>query len=393
VNVSRQILHVDMDAFFVSVERLHDPSLVGRPVVVGGDPEGRGVVASASYEARKYGIRSAMPMARARRLCPRAVFIRGDYEKYARASARLFRLLRRHSPSVEPVSIDEAYLDLTGTRRLLGHPVEAAERIRREIEEELGLSASVGMASNKLVAKVASRCAKPSGLLYVMPGREASFLSPLPVGMLPGIGEKTGTHLRRLGIRRIGELARLDEELLRIAFGRTGSFLRASAMGLGEETLDEDRGPARSVSRERTFETDTTDPDVVVPTAFALAESACSSLREDGLVARRVTLKLRYSDFRTVTRSAPLPEPTAMDRLVFPALVELVNRAWERRTRIRLVGVSLSGLGPAHCEIDLFEDSVERRLVSLYRGIDAVRRKYGPRSIFVARELLLRAGS
>lgn len=397
--MTRHILHIDMDAFFVSVERLYDPSLLGKPVVVGGNPEGRGVVSAASYEARAYGIRSAMPLAKAFRLCPHAVFLRGDFEKYASASAKVFCLLRQHAPFVEPVSVDEAYLDLTGTRRLLGHPVAAAERIRNDIKDKLGLSASVGVATNKLVAKVASRCAKPAGLLYVMSGHEASFLSPLPIGMLPGVGEKTQLHLKRLGIRRIGELARFDEELLRITFGRTGTCMHASAMGLGGELLGDDFEPAesrskarpnaRSVSRERTFETDTTDPDVVVPTAFALTESACFALREAGLVARRVTLKLRYSDFTTITRAEMLAEPTNMDRKVFPTLVGLINRSWERRTRVRLVGVSFSGLTATPAVASLFGEGRERRFRSLYRGIDRIREKHGPRSIFIARELLL----
>jgi DNA polymerase-4 len=385
----RQIVHIDMDAFFVSVERLYDPTLAGKPVIVGGNPEGRGVVAAASYEARAYGVRSAMPLSVAKRLCPHAIFLQGDFEKYSRASAKIFSILRHHAPSVEPVSVDEAYIDLTGTRRLLGHPVKAADRMRNEIAEKLGLSASAGIATNKLVAKVASQSAKPAGLLYVMPGREAAFLAPLPIGALPGVGEKTEAHLTRLGIKKIGELARLDEELLRITFGRTGEFLHASAMGLGEEEIEESRGQAKSVSRERTFETDTTDPEVVVPTAFSLTESACAALREDRLVARRLTLKLRYSDFTTITRAEMLSEPTNMDRRIFPTLSGLLVRSWEKRTRIRLIGVSLSGLTPAPASEDLFCGQWERKLGSLYRGIDRIREKYGHASIFIARELLL----
>jgi len=397
--MTRQILHIDMDTFFVSVERLFDPSLLGKPVIVGGNPDGRGVVAAASYEARTYGIHSAMPLAAAKRLCPHAVFLRGDFEKYAGASAKIFRLLRHHAPSVEPVSIDEAYLDLTGTRRLLGHPVEAAERIRGAIQKETGLSASVGVATNKLIAKVASRCAKPAGILSIMAGHEAGFLSPLPIGILPGVGEKTGAHLKRLGIRRIGELARFDEELLRITFGKVGSYLHTSAMGLGSVFLGEDFEPsdsrskarprAKSVSRDRTFETDTTDPDVVVPTAFALTESACSTLRQSDLVARRVTLKLRYSDFKTITRAEMLEEPTNMDRKLFPVISSLINRSWERRTRVRLIGVSFSGLTPAPVCGNLFSEPFESRFRSLYQGIDRIRDRHGSRSIFVARELLL----
>jgi len=401
--MTRQIVHIDMDAFFVSVERLYDPSLLGKPVVVGGNPDGRGVVSAASYEAREYGIHSAMPLARAKRLCPDAVFLEGDFEKYASASAKVFRLLRHHAPSVEPVSIDEAYLDMTGTRRLLGHPVQAAERIRDAIKSETGLSASVGLATNKLIAKVASRCAKPDGLLYVMAGREASFLAPLSIDFLPGVGEKTGLHMKRLGIRTIGQLSGFDEDLLRIAFGRTGAYLHNSAMGLGSEFLGDDFEPrrsasgpgprarpcARSVSRERTFETDTTDPDVIVPTVLYLTASACSSLREAGLVARRVTLKLRYSDFKTITRAEMLPEPTSMDRRILPVVSGLINRSWERRTRIRLIGISLSGLTALPAEADLFSEPDEKKCRSLYRSIDRIRHRHGSRSIFIARELLL----
>ncbi len=370
------ILHVDLDAFFASVEQARNPSLLGRPVIVGGDPNGRGVVAAASYEAREYGVHSAMPMARAKRLCPGAVFLRCDHRTYIAASRAVCRILRNYSPVVEVVSIDEAYLELGGLRRLFGPPIDVADRIRREIKEHLNLSASMGLSANRLVSKVASACAKPSGLVLVNAGYEERFLAPLPINRLPGVGKKMGESLNDLGISTIGALAALDPGLIERTFGRFGLRLYRHAHGTGSVTFRERRLPL-SVNREVTFDTDTSDRGQVAGTLAYLTERACRTMRRQKMSARRVTVKLRYSDFQTVTRSARLEHTTATDGEIIPSVMEVLGRAWTRRARIRTVGVSLSRLSPIPAQQDLFPQPAERRHEDLCCAIDAIRERFG----------------
>ncbi len=370
-----------MDAFFVSVEQVRDPSLLGKPVIVGGDPDGRGVVAAASYEARKYGIHSAQPIARAKRLCPHAVFLRGSHHLYSEFSGRIFDILDRYSPLVEPMSLDEAYIDLTGCERLHGPMTETAVRMHDEIKSTVGINASVGMAANKLMAKIASDMAKPNGLLRILPGHEAAFLAPLPIGRIPGIGPKSGEQFKRMGIHTVRDLAQLPLELLEEVYGEWGSRLYQKARGVCRSPVLK-RDDTRSISRETTLEEDSTDPAFLKSTLSYLVEKAASQLREEGLRARCVSLKLRYSDFKTVTRSHTLSDAACEDHVIFDTVVGLFRKLFTRRTRVRLIGVALSSLtAGAPPQMELFENLDTKQWQKLYRGIDCIRDKYGFRAI------------
>lgn len=377
----RSILHIDMDAFFVSVEQVRDPSLLGKPVIVGGDPKGRGVVAAASYEARKYGIHSAQSVARAKRLCPHAVFLRGSHHLYSEFSGRIFDILDRYSPLVEPMSLDEAYMDLTGCERLHGPMTDTAVRIHNEIKNTIGINASVGMAANKLMAKIASGMAKPNGLLRILPGHEAAFLAPLAIGRIPGIGPKSGEQFKRMGIHTVRDLAQLPLELLEEVYGEWGNRLYQKARGVCRSPVLK-HDDTRSVSRETTLEEDSTDPAFLESTLSYLVEKAASQLREEGLRARCVSLKLRYSDFKTVTRSRTLSNAACEDHVIFDTVVGLFRKLFTRRTRVRLIGVALSSLtAGAPPQMELFENLDAGHWQKLYRGIDRIREKYGFRSI------------
>jgi DNA polymerase IV len=380
--LQREILHVDMDAFFVSVEEVRDPSLVGKPVVVGGDPEGRGVVAAASYAARKYGIHSAMPLAQARRLCPEAIFLRGSHGVYGDFSRRIFTLLDKYSPLVEPMSLDEAYVDLTGCHKLHGPVLSTAERIRDAIKTQVGINASIGIASNKLLAKVASGFVKPNGILWIAPGMEGKFLKPLPVGRIPGVGPKSGERFRRMGIKTVGDLAALPRKLLEEAHGKWGTGLYLKSRGICHSPVVGEETDSRSISRETTFETDSMDVRFLESTLSYLVEKAAAQLRESELYVRSVSLKLRTSDFKTVTRSHTLSEPTAKDHVIFLTAVELFRKLFVRRTQVRLIGVCLLSLTRNTCtQADLFQNATPKQWDSLYQGIDRIRSKYGFRSI------------
>jgi DNA polymerase IV len=382
----RQVSHVDMDAFFVSVEEVLDPSLKGKPVIVGGDPEGRGVVAAASYAVRRYGVHSAMPIAKAKRLCPHAIFLRGSHRHYSEYSAKVFAILRRYSPLVEPMSLDEAFVDLTGCERLHGPVMKSAEKIRNAIRDELGLNASIGIASNKLLAKIASAYCKPNGMLWIAPGMEQRFLAPLPIQRIPGIGPKGGNELRRMGIKSVGDLSRLSLELLEEAYGKWGTSLYRKARGISESPVIGESEDSRSISRETTLQEDSVDPVFLESTLSYLTEKAAGQLREEKLFARTVTLKLRYSDFKTVTRSKTLDLPTAEDHLLFKTGVRLFRKLFTRRVRVRLVGIAFTSLtATPHQQEDLFDSKGGRCWDDLYQGIDRIRHKYGFKSLLRAR--------
>jgi DNA polymerase-4 len=376
IPIQRQILHVDMDTFFVSVERLLDPSLKGKPVIVGADPRGRGVVAAASYEARAYGIHSAMPIAQAYRLCPHAIFLRGHSEHYSAYSHRLQTILNRYSPLVEMGSLEEAYIDLTGTHRLHGPAPVAAEKIHHQIATELRLPASLGLATTKLVAKVASSCAKPNGLIAIYPGRERAFLAPLPLRKLPGIGKHSAERLERFGLTTIGELSRLGEEVLEAAFGTTGTLLYERAMGIDDTPVEPTR-PAQSVGREHTFQEDTCHLPSVYAMLSYLCEDVGQSLREMNAKARTLTFKLRYSDFKTLTRSITLADATWYDTEIFRIAKTLLLKTYTRRVRIRLIGISTSNLLTNAWQADFLDISRTETLDRLYRSIDRIKTRYG----------------
>lgn len=370
-----------MDAFFVSVEQVRDPSLKGKPVIVGGDPGGRGVVAAASYEARKYGIHSAQPISRAKRLCPHAIFLRGTHGLYGKFSARIFDILDHYSPLVEPMSLDEAYVDLTGCERLHGPTTETAVRIHNEIKTKVGINASVGMGANKLMAKIASGMAKPNGFLRILPGHEAAFLAPLPIGRIPGIGPKSVEGFKRRGICTVRDLAALPLELLEEAHGEWGHRLYQKARGISKSPVMK-RDDTRSISRETTLGKNSSDPVFLQSTLSWLVEKAASQLREESIRARCVSLKLRDSAFKTVTRSHTLTEPTCEDHVIFDTVAGLFRKLFTPRTRVRLVGVALTSLTSGEApQMELFEDMNARQWQKLYQGIDRIRGKYGFRSI------------
>ena len=385
VNELRNILHVDMDAFFVSVEEVLDPSLRGKPVIVGGDPNGRGVVAAASYAARKYGIHSAMPLGRARRLCPSAIFLRGSHRRYAEFSRRIFDVLRSYSPLVEPMSLDEAFVDLSGCLRLHGPLQDTAQQIRDSIREQVGINASIGIASNKLVAKVASAGVKPNGMLWIVPGMERRFLAPLGVERIPGIGPKSAAELKRMGVRTVAQLADLPLEWLEQAYGKWGTALYFKARGVCERLVVAEEEDSRSISRETTLEEDSFDPQFLESILSYLVEKSAGQLRGENLYTRSVTLKLRYSDFKTVTRCHTLRESTDDDGIVFHAVSSLFRKLFTRRTRVRLIGVSLSSLSRSRFQqSDLFAPAEPEQRDRLFRGIDRIRGKYGFHSILKA---------
>src|SRR6266852_965765 len=306
------ILHVDMDAFFVSVELLERPELRGKPVVVGGRPDQRGVVSAASYEARKFGIQSAMPLRTAAKLCPQAIFLDGHHAKYGEWSDRVATILGKFSPIVEMVSIDEAYLDLAGTERLHGPPFAAAHKLLRTITRETSLPCSGGLATTRLVAKVASDQAKPRGLVWVAPGQEQRFLAPLSVRKIPGIGEVTERALRALGIETVEQIAAMPQEKLESIFGQWGTALYRKARGGDSYEFVIDAEP-KSISHNHTFGEDTEDSNALTAMLSHLSQKACKRLREAGLATRTLTLTIRYAGFETHTRSKTLGEPTKLD--------------------------------------------------------------------------------
>lgn len=338
---SRKILHVDMDAFFASVEQRDDPSLRGRPVVVGGTPEGRGVVSTASYEARRYGIRSAMPAAKARRLCPHAVFVRGDFRRYREASTAMRAIFADYTDHIEPLSLDEAYLDVTENKAGLRYASEVAATIRRRIRDELGLTASAGVAPVKFVAKIASDHRKPDGLTVIPPEQVLAFLHPQPVEKLPGVGPSTATRLHTLGLVTIGDVFRADPRELSRRLGRRGDWLARMARGEDPRRVVSSR-VRKSRGAERTFHDDITELDRLHALLVDLLLGLCDDLRGSDDEARTLTLKVRYADFRTITRSRTLDRPTARPDRFRPVLEELLAQTAAGTTPVRLVGVSLS---------------------------------------------------
>jgi DNA polymerase-4 len=383
--MARQILHLDLDAFFVSVERILDPRLRNRPVIVGGDPRGRGVVASASYEARQYGVHSAMPLAQARRLCPDLVLIASRHGQYLKFSREVQNILREYAPVVEMASVDEFYLDMTGCERLHENMFAAAAEIKQRIRKRLGLPSSIGLGSNKLIAKIATTLCKPDGLLWVFPGEEASLLAPLPVSYLPGIGQHTNDRLQELGIRTVGDLSQFPSSLLSAVFGEWGRQLSKRAQGLCLRPVTESREP-KSISREVTFSTDTVDPLVLETTLCRLAERAGYGLRRLGMTAGTVGIKLRHADFKTISRSRTIL-PTQDDVTIFRTARTLLEKAFSRRVRIRLLGVKLSNLTVRDPQGSLFITPQEVRRARLLRSADRIREKYGMESLHLATAL------
>jgi DNA polymerase-4 len=370
------ILHVDMDAFFVSVELLERPELIGKAVIVGGRPDQRGVVTAASYEARKFGVHSAMPLRTAGKLCPHAVFLDGHHHKYGEWSDRIATILAKFSPVVEMVSIDEAYLDLAGTERLYGPPLAATDKLLRMITGSTGLPCSGGLAATRLVAKVASEQAKPRGLVWIVPGSEARFLAPLPVRKIPGIGEVTERALRALGLETVGQLADVPQEKLEKIFGQWGTALYRKARGGDSYEFVIDAEP-KSISHNHTFGEDTNDTEVLVSMLSHLSQKACKRLRESGLATRTLTLTIRYAGFDTYTRSKTLSEPTLLDGDIFAVFQSLFRTHRNMKRKIRLLGVALSGFSHGNQQLDLLEAERRSKLEKLTRAADQLRDRFG----------------
>ncbi len=378
--LERVIFHVDLDAFFVEVERQNDATLVGKPVVIGGLGP-RGVVATASYEAREFGVHSAQAMAVARRLCPQAIFMRGSHDLYREVSKTFMEILRTYSPVVVPVSVDEAYLDMTGTERLYGMPMEAARTIKRMVRDELGLPASIGIGPSKLVAKVSTEHAKPDGIFQVQPDEVEAFFAPQPVRNLPGIGPKAGEALARLRIATLGELANAPDGPLRRALGpNNADHVKRRAKGIDNAPLRA-QAKAKSISAETTFETDVSSRSELERVLKRLSERVGTRLRKSGQLARNASIKLRYGDFTTITRQRTFPVPGDGDQLIYDAAhAVLVTAMRQRGDAIRLLGVGVSGLGEQAAQLSLLDDNPLADS-GMSEVIDSIRDRFGSGSI------------
>ena len=377
----RFILHVDMDAFYASVEVREQPGLAGRPVIVGGSPRGRGVVSAANYEARRFGIHSAMPTARAMRLCPDAVCLPGRMSLYASVSRQIREIFNRYSPLVEPLSLDEAFLDVTDSQRLFGSAAEIASAIKQAISNELSLVASVGIAPNKFIAKIASDLDKPDGFVEVMPEEVQAFLDPLPVSRIWGVGNATGKELDRLGITTIAQLRQQSEAVLQDRFGKFGNHLWRLANGMDDRPVVSD-SEAKSISNETTFDSDISNRDTLRAWLMELTEQVCWRLRQQGLFGRTVQIKLRFADFSTITRSHTLPEATQQTKQVWQAVMALFDKAMQSESRrLRLVGVGVSGLSETaqrpQVQTDMFEQPKDTRQTQLDEVADAIKSRFG----------------
>jgi len=386
---TKTIFHVDMDAFFVSVEELSDPSLKGKAVVVGGQRDERGVVSAASYEARKFGVHSAMPLRTAAKLCPHAIFVDGHPDRYRECSAKVYEVLNTFSPLVEMASIDEAYLDMTGTDRLHGPPLRAAHALHNKVKSETQLNCSIGIGASRLIAKVSSAKAKPNGVLWVIPGQEAKFLAPLDVRDIPGVGKVMEQNLHALGIHQVADLARLEEDVLEEHFGKWGLALAGKARGEDaggwfDAEVGEHSDP-KSISHEHTFNEDTANPVQLETTLMRLTEMVARRLREHSFYARTIQLKLRYKDFTTITRAHSLAAPTQLDTEIFEQIRILFRKNWKKGAEIRLLGVQMSSFEEAAPgQLDLLDDGRHQRWQQALAAADRLRDRFGEGSVGLA---------
>ncbi|HET7209264.1 MAG TPA: DNA polymerase IV [Terriglobales bacterium] len=385
---AKTIFHVDMDAFFVSVEELFDPSLKGKAVVVGGQRHERGVVSAASYEARKFGVHSAMPLRTAAKLCPQATFVDGHPDRYREYSQRVYTVLNRFSPLVEMASIDEAYLDMTGTERLHGRPLRAAHALHQAMKSDTQLNCSIGIGTSRLIAKVSSAQAKPNGILWIVPGAESNFLAPLEVGAIPGVGKVMERNLHELGVRKVGDLGKFDDAELEERFGKWGLALAGKARGEDAggwfDTAVGEDVEAKSISHEHTFNEDTAELEQLESTLMRLSEMVGRRLREAELFARTIQLKLRYKDFTTITRAHSLPVATQLDTEIFEQVRQLLKKNWQIGSEVRLLGVHASGFEAPGKQIDLLDGSRQDRWKDALAAADRLRDKYGESSVSLA---------
>jgi DNA polymerase-4 len=379
VSRPKHIAHLDLDCFFVSVERIGNSDLLGKPVAVGGSPQGRGVVTSASYEARAFGVHSAMPAAQALRLCPHLIFVRSHHREYGKISDRLYRRMLELSPVVERASIDELYLDFTGCESLYGNDLPGfMKTIQRLVREEFALPCSLALASSKTVAKIAVRTVKPEGVCAVAHGEERRFLAPLPIKVIPGVGKKTEQHLRARGFRTVADLQATSEARLVEVLGTHGTWLYRVAQGRGSDTVASDH-LRKSIGHEQTFAHDLGAPEELERVLFGHTERVCATLRSKGWKARTIVLKLRYADFRTITRSRTI-EATDDDPVVFRTVRDLFRSSYNARTKVRLLGVQLTNLDDvSQLELALHPD--ETRRMEVLRAVEQIRAKHGDDAI------------
>src|SRR6266851_374059 len=385
----KTIFHVDMDAFFVSVEELFDPSLKAKPVVVGGQRHERGVVSAASYEARKFGVHSAMPLRTAAKVCPQAIFVNGHPDRYREYSEKVHSVLGHFSPLVEMASVDEAYIDMTGTERLHGKPLRSAHQLHTAMKSATQLNCSIGIGSSRLIAKVSSAKAKPNGVLWVLPGQEAKFLAPLDVGAIPGVGKVMEQKLHAIGIQKVGDLARLEDHDLEHRFGKWGLALAGKSRGEDaggwfDSEVGESVDP-KSISHEHTFDEDTGDSERLQSTLMRLSEMVGRRLREGGYFARTIQLKLRYEDFTTITRAHSLEQPTQMDNQIFEQVRRLFFDNWTEGAPVRLLGVQTSNFESGPGQLDLLEPLRDQRWQKALAAADRLRDKFGEAAIGLAR--------
>jgi len=380
--LSRHIAHFDLDTFFVSVECLRNAKLKGKPVLIGGSGN-RGVVASCSYEARKFGVHAAMPMKLARRLCPQAIVISGDYEDYAKYSALVTEVIADSVPLFEKASIDEFYVDLTGMDRFFGCAKFSIE-LKKKILKETGLLVSLGLASNKLVSKVATNEGKPNAQMQIPFGEEKKFLSPLHIAKIPGIGKETATLLIRMGVEKVATLSEIPVEMLENLLGKNGVELWRRANGIDETPVIPYR-EQKSISTESTFQDDTIDVEFLLSHLVRMTESIAFQLRQQDKLTGCVTVKIRYSDFDTVTKQCCIPY-TAADHILLQTAKDLFHKLYERRLLVRLLGVRFSQLVPGRYQINLFEDTQE--MIRLYQAIDSVKRQFGAEKLVRGRAVM-----
>lgn len=377
------IVHVDLDAFFAAVEQRDNPSLKGKPVVVGADPKGgrgRGVVSTCSYEARSYGIRSAMPISQAYRLCPHAVFVRPHFTKYQQASDEAFAVFHDFTPEVEPISIDEAFLDLTESCHLFGTPAEACRLLKDRIFQRLRLTASVGIAPVKFVAKIASDVCKPDGLLEVKADGVSAFLEPLPIERLWGVGPKTRTFLNAMGIRTVGDVRRLEVSVLEKRLGEHGRHLWDLAHGLDPRTVERNE-EVKSVSHEHTFDEDTGDAEEIRRVILWISEKLSRRLRKADLKGKTLTVKIRLQGFKTFTRAITISQRTNYTDVIYRHALEIFRAFPRRGQKIRLIGVRVSNFEDPYVQDSLFQDKGEKRLEDVHRVVDRIKDKFGEGAI------------
>ncbi|MGE5365608.1 MAG: DNA polymerase IV [Bacteroidota bacterium] len=377
----RTIFHLDLDAFFISVERILDPRLEGKPVIVGSDPAaGRGVVSACSYEARRYGLSSGMPISQAFRLCPGGVYLHGHHREYGHYSDAVRRILEKFAPAIEQASIDEFYMDFTGCEKIYGNFPGFASRLQKTIYSQLHLPCSIGIASNRTVAKVATDCLKPKGITYVLPGMEKEFLRPMPVEVLPGVGKVTLKQLHAKGFYTVGDVAKASPEYFSLIWGACGTDIWEKSQGRGRDFISVQH-ERKSISKEHTFGTDTVDKKIIEEKLFVLCGKVCQLMRDKGWQTSNVSIKFRYADFTTLTR-ARKTEPTGDDKTIFSIARELFRSNFTRRVGIRLIGIHLSRFSE-HSEQQLLFDDEETRRRNMLDAVDMLRGKYGYSSISV----------